>query len=159
MKHGDGRRPIVIGVGNTMRRDDGAGPSAGRMLAPLIGDENVAIIATADPVRLMDAWRHRPGAILVDACAGDGPPGALHKLVMNGPSEFLRLSDMHGGRSSVHVLGLASALRLADALGALPDELVLYTLAGQDFSFGEGLSPELASAMETLTQKIVEDYF
>ena len=48
---------------------------------------------------------------------------------------------------STHTLGLGEAVQLARRLGALPRELIIYGIEGQDFGYGPGLSPAVQSAM------------
>ena len=64
-------RPLVIGVGNAWRRDDGAGPA----VAAALGGP-----CTDDPSRLLDLWAGAEHAIVVDAAASGAPPGTIRRF-------------------------------------------------------------------------------
>src|SRR5690242_3534611 len=118
-------RPVVIGVGNPWRRDDGAGPA----VAHALGGS-----ATDDPVRLVELWEGASWAVVIDA-AQASPPGAIvHFDAAAGP--------LPAGlaRSSTHAFGLAETIELARTLDRLPARLDVYAVAGADFGPGLGLT-------------------
>ncbi|GAA1971237.1 hydrogenase maturation protease [Catenulispora subtropica] len=79
------RDAVVIGVGNTYRRDDGAGPAVVRALAAtpsaLPGHARLAV-CDGEPTRLIDLWRGADLAIVVDAVSADPDAGMLPGNVM-----------------------------------------------------------------------------
>lgn len=145
------RQPIVIiGIGNTMRRDDGVGPLA-------LDACKYESIADCDLYELdgkatdvIEAWRDRELAIVVDAvCAGD-EAGTLHDLVLSD------LDQTRAGASatSSHFAGLAESLVLGRSLGQLPVKLRVLGIEPGDLKHGFGLSPPVAAAMDSLVREI-----
>ena len=75
--------PVVIGIGNSFRRDDGVGPA---VAAELIGrdlDGLRVITCAAETAALLDAWDGAALAVLVDAVLG-GEPGKGFYQMMDG---------------------------------------------------------------------------
>ncbi|MFE9391892.1 hydrogenase maturation protease [Streptomyces sp. NPDC006784] len=145
-------RVIVIGVGNTFRGDDGAGPAAvARLRARMPPDGTAAGVRTVccdgDPVRLVDLWTDAALAVVVDAARAEPAcPGRIHRLEP-GATWPVRTTSSHG-------LGLGYAVALAHALGRLPGRLVVYAVEAADGSPGEGLTPAVAAALDPLVRRI-----
>lgn len=55
---------------------------------------------------------------------------------------------------STHGLGLADALELSRALGALPPKCILYAIEGGRFEAGAPLSPAVAFATEDVARRL-----
>lgn len=128
---------MVIGVGNSYRRDDGFGPA---VAAALAAPPDVAVVSCpAEPTAILDAWDGRRLAVVVDAAVGEQPgrirTGSVH--------------DYCGGGKpfSSHDLSLAQTYELGRALGRSPDELIVVTVAIDDAGHGVGLSPAVAAAL------------
>lgn len=140
---------LVIGAGNAMRRDDGAGLAAARRLrtAGVPARE-----AQGDLSGLAEAWAGADRVIVVDAVRTGAAQGTVHRFEVAEkplPAVF--------ARGSTHALGLAEAIELARALGRLPRSLVVYGIEGGDFSPGEGLSPPVARAVEDAAACIMKE--
>ena len=154
----DGRQRIaVIGVGNDFRRDDGVGWAVIDRLRERAGRRPLppgCVLATCDgePGRLMGLWEGVAFAVVVDAAhAHPGTPGRVHRLELDGGTL--------GGASatSSHGLGLGEAVQLAAALDRLPGRLVVYAVEGAEASFGNGLSPAVAEAVDALAETVEEE--
>ena len=138
----------ILGIGNPMRGDDGAGPAAVGMLSDL--PPNVELRAgTADPAALVDWLSEARRAILIDAAAPAGHPGRVRRIPW-GTQAPIRSDPA----TSTHGFGVAEALALADAMGELPPEVVLWTIEGQSFGEGEGLSPAVAAGLPNLASNV-----
>jgi hydrogenase maturation protease len=139
--------PLVIGIGNPWRRDDGAGLAVARLLA---GTPGVTVLEReGEPASLIDAWDGADALWLVDAVSSGAVPGALHRIDVAEqelPADFFR--------ASTHHLGLAEAVELARALGRLPARTVFYGIEGASFDAGEGQSPEVAAAAARAADEI-----
>lgn len=144
MKGGDGgRRRVVIGVGNRLRGDDGAGPAALDRLAGRLPPAVEMAECPGGVAELLAAWEGAASVYVVD-CAGPGAgsvgaPGAVHRI----DASIDPLPAALGAASS-HGLGLATAVELARTLGRLPPKLVVYAVAGDRFTPGTGVSPAVA---------------
>lgn len=136
----DGRPPrlVVVGVGQPLRGDDGAGPAVAQQLAALAGASLLVVNAGHAPENCLGSIvRFRPDAILfIDAARGGHAPGTLTWLR---PDE----ADSRGG--STHALSLAM---LAGYLSAETGAAVhVLGIEPDGLDFGEGLSPAVAAAV------------
>jgi hydrogenase maturation protease len=143
---------LVVGFGNALAADDGAGPAviAGlrrRGLPPGARAEE----GGQDALRLAGLWQGEPEIWLVDALLRGAPPGSTHRL---GHEEVLALPQRHG---TAHQLSLPECLRWL-AHGYPEMASVRYRLWGIEASrieLREGLSPEVAQAVERLCDELL----
>lgn len=143
--------PMVVGLGNPLRRDDAAGILAARRLTQVAPGLSV-LEASGEGAGLMDAWAGRECVYLIDAVRAGGEPGRLHRLDAHEreiPSDFFHYST--------HAFSLAEAVELARALGELPARLVIYGIEGCDFGTGEGLSPAVADGVGRAVAAILQE--
>ena len=128
----------VVGVGQRLRGDDGAGPAVAQRLAPLADAALLVVDAGHAPENCLGPIvRFRPDAILfIDAARGGHAPGELLWLR---PDE----ADSRGG--STHALSLAM---LAGYLAAESGAAVhILGIEPANVAFGEGLSPAVERAV------------
>ncbi|KPI19069.1 hydrogenase maturation protease [Actinobacteria bacterium OK074] len=150
-------RIAVVGVGNEFRHDDGVGWAVVERLRERAGagppspDTGFAT-CDGDPGRLIGLWQGAALAVVVDAAhAHPGTPGRVHRLELDAGQLVLPSA------TSSHGLGLGEAVELAGVLGLLPDRLVVYAVEGADGSFGTGLSPAVADAVEPLVAAVEDE--
>jgi Ni,Fe-hydrogenase maturation factor len=55
------------------------------------------------------------------------------------------------------MLGVNYALKLGRDLKILPHTVWIYTVAGQDFDYGEGVSPGVEAAVRSVAERIRSD--
>jgi hydrogenase maturation protease len=147
-----GRRVVVIGVGNTYRRDDGIGPEILARLAGLAADSVRLVLSDGEPARMIEAWTGASLAVVVDAVQADPPvPGRLHRIVLD------RADAPPARPVSSHGLGLGEAIGLARALDRMPDRLVIHAVEAADCGHGIGLTPAVAAAADALTSAVLRD--
>jgi hydrogenase maturation protease len=148
---GDGA--VVIGVGNSERGDDGAGPEVIRLLGSM-APPGMGLLATSgsDPATIMDAWAGVGTAIVVDAMISGAAPGSVTRFdLTQGPlPSAVRLV-------STHALGATTAVELARALGRLPARLIIYGIEAGTMGDGSGLSPPVAAAVDVAARLILEE--
>ncbi|HFD38265.1 MAG TPA: hydrogenase maturation protease, partial [Anaerolineae bacterium] len=60
------------------------------------------------------------------------------------------------GALSIHDAGLREALLLAEVLGVLPAEVIIYGVQPAHLDWGEGLSPAVEAALPELVNTIEE---
>ncbi|MES9538578.1 hydrogenase maturation protease [Actinomadura sp. NPDC000600] len=136
----------VIGVGNDLRRDDGAGPA---VVAALRGHTEARLAVTdGEPARLIDLWAGADLAIVVDAVRADPPePGRVHELDAGAAALTARpVTD--------HALGLGDAVALGSAMGRMPARLRVLAIEGADFGLGRGLTPRVAAAAGAVADRL-----
>jgi hydrogenase maturation protease len=152
VEHREDGAPLVIGVGNPYRRDDGVGIVVARRLRELAERALVVAEASGEGASLLDAFEGAPWVILIDAVASGAAPGTVVRLdaaVQPLPKQFFRYST--------HTLGVAEAVELARTLGCLPARLVIFGVEGAEYAAGEGLSPEVARAVGAVVGLILEE--
>ncbi len=143
---------IVIGVGNTMRGDDGVGPAAAEQLASRLTDEKSieVVVLCGEASGLIDAWTGRRRAVLVDAVATGAPAGTVHELVMG----TVPLPDWRAGFGT-HSAGLGEAIALGRALGRVPLDLRVIGVELADVGLGNAMSPAVAAAIPDVVERIL----
>jgi hydrogenase maturation protease len=136
---------IVIGVGNDLRRDDGAGPAVIAELRSRSPANVTLAVSDGEPSRLIDLWSGADVAIVVDAAPGR-------------PGRVSETDSVDGAppRTSSHALGVGVATRLGQALDRMPATLRIYVIEGADFGFGPGLCPPVARAVTEVADRIIE---
>lgn len=144
--------PYILGVGNRFRRDDGVGPAAAEILAAQGVD---ALAVDGDGATLATLWEGRSTVIVIDAMQSgrsQREPGAIRRLDANA-GEL-----PHGcGFFNSHAFGLAQAVETARALGRLPPRLIIFGVEGDDFGWGEMLSPAVAAALPTVLAAVMTE--
>ncbi|MBL8798951.1 MAG: hydrogenase maturation protease [Planctomycetia bacterium] len=122
---------LVIGYGNTLRRDDGLGPRIAAELAVLNWPGVKALVVPQLLPELAEALAACQLAIFVDArCDAPATPITVQALAPAADAW-----QPHGSNPAA-LLALAR-----DAFGRAAPAYWL-TVAGHDFGWGEGLSPE-----------------
>ena len=147
----------IIGIGNPMRRDDGVGPAAVACLEQSeVFDEEGAplelLTLDGEPTRLMDAWRDRRRAIVIDAARSGAVAGSIHRVEVGADP----LPAWAAGHSS-HSAGLAEAVDLGRTLDRLPEQLVVFGIETADVTLGEGLSDEVRGALPHLVRQVMAE--
>ena len=144
---GSGPRLLVIGIGNRFRRDDGAGP----VIADRLSEHGIETVELGgDGTELMQAWENGDHVILIDAALSGAAPGTIHHfdpISTEVPTGLFHYSS--------HQFSVAEAIEMARVLGRLPPRMVVYGIEGKDFSYGEEFSPEVAQALDSVTQAIL----
>lgn len=146
------RRPLVIGIGNAYRGDDGIGLTAAKRLSEK-GLGGVRIVEhDGEGTGLMESWKAADRVILIDAVSSGAAPGTLHRFdPLNEPlpRRFFQ--------SSTHAFGVAEGVELARAMNRLPQRLVVYGIEGKSFKAGEGISPEVARRIDLLVEGMIQE--
>ncbi|MCS6907887.1 MAG: hydrogenase maturation protease [Anaerolineales bacterium] len=144
---------LILGIGNPLYGDDGLGVRVAEILAkeklPAGVVVEVAALDGVDLILRMEGWKR---VILIDAVQMGKRPGTWHCFK---PEEVRLIAEGQG--FSLHEIGLASALELAQALGRLPQEVIIYGVEPQTLEVREGLSPSVQSAIPEIIQHILEE--
>ena len=138
---------VIVGAGNTFRRDDGAGLAAARRLRGTLSDDIPVLIKEGDCASLLDDWQDADAVVAIDAMSSGSEPGTIRRYDAHErplPSVF--------SRSSTHAFGIAEAIELARALGRLPQTTIVYGIEGANFDTGETLS----SAVEAAAARVAD---
>jgi hydrogenase maturation protease len=136
---------LVIGLGNELRADDGAGVAVARRLrrGPL-PDEVEVREEHGEPIGLLDRWEGRDAVLIVDTMRSGAPPGTIRRLdVTDG-----RLPRAAQETGSTHAIALGEAIELARALDRLPPAVLVLGIEGTRFDIGAPLSDPVAAAID-----------
>jgi hydrogenase maturation protease len=128
---------VVIGLGNSYRRDDGVGPAVAAEVEAR-QPPGVRVVCAAETTAILDAWAGAHLAVVVDAVIG-GTPGRVRLCALDDLVEDALVSS--------HELGLRQTYELGRVLGRAPQSVVVVTVDADDTGHGEGLSPAVATAL------------
>lgn len=138
-------KTLVLGVGNTLLSDEGAGVHTVRLLQQRYGETPQASFVDAGTLSfaLAPLIEEAGGLIVVDAAQLDAAPGTVR--VYEG-EELDRLLAARR-RLSVHEVSLVDLLALVRLTGRLPARRALIGIQPQTFALGEQPSPAVARAI------------
>ena len=144
---------LVLGLGNLLCEDDGVGVAAvHRLMRDYAMDEGELVEDGGTlGLALLPLIERADRAILVDAIAGDGPPGSPVRLEGDevAPAVYERLSP--------HQIGVADLLAGASLLGRAPAQLVVVGVVPASIGLGLGCTPAVAAAIPDLVQRVVAE--
>jgi hydrogenase maturation protease len=145
------RRINVIGVGNTLMCDDGAGPAAiealrGRSLPPHV-DLYDAGLAASDVLTMLDP---RDRLIVIDAVRAGGEPGAVYRA---GAGEF----ETQACAFSLHEVSVMPALAMEAVCGREFRDVTIFGVEPGTVGWGEGLSAEVTAGVDRIVEAILEE--
>jgi hydrogenase maturation protease len=147
------RRVLIIGYGNSLRADDGAGPAVAERLDEQGVPARVVCCHQLTP-ELAQMLAEAELAVFIDAC-DDGQPGRVRcRDVAPSPQRGISAIDHH--------LSPATLLAWArDLYGHVPQAVVV-TIDGQEWGHTSKLSPRVAAAAglaETAVRELIRSRF
>ena len=138
---------LVVGYGNTLRRDDGLGQVAVQRIESLVQDDEVKVMVVHQMgIELAEDLRDADLVILIDAHVGDAP-GTLKETEV--------VPDNASLESFSHHLNPGVLMGCVEALYGTHPETVIYSIAADSFDFGEGLSPSVEATLSLLIDKVL----
>lgn len=148
-------KTLILGLGNTLRADDGAGPAAVAALSSMDLPLHVEIIDGGTPgletVLLLQGYKR---VIIVDAADMGLQPGQWRRFT---PDTAELKSSENKLQGTLHAAGLAEALVLAGALDVLPPTLIIYGIQPKSLDWSQDLTEPLKAALPDLINSIVEE--
>ncbi len=145
---------VIIGMGNPLLSDDGAGIAVAHAVAERLRhrmDLTVTELHTGG-IRLMEAMAGFKRAVVVDAMLSGAAPGTLQRFE---PSSFVTTKNTF----SSHDTDFATAYGLGLMAGvALPEQVSFWGIEAREFDlFGEQFTPEVAAALPGAVDRIVAE--
>ncbi|MBN1862328.1 MAG: hydrogenase maturation protease [Dehalococcoidales bacterium] len=141
---------LVLGIGNPILGDDGAGIEIARRLKERAPD--VAVEETNEAaISLLDLITGYDKLIIIDSIkTGKGKPGELYKLSLEDLGVNLDCASFHG-------MDIATAFEVGESLGCdMPRSVSIYAVEVKDNSnFAEGCTPEVAGRIPLAVQQII----
>lgn len=150
----DSSRTLILGIGNTLLSDEGAGIHVIRELAEHLGDR--ADIELMDggtlSFTLAGAIEEADRLIVVDAANLDAPPGTTRVFVGDDMDNFV------GGnrKRSVHEVGLIDLMAIARLTDRLPGARALIGIQPHDLDWGETPSPAVSAAIPVACRHVLD---
>jgi hydrogenase maturation protease len=144
-------RKVVLGLGNTLNRDEGLGVYALDLVRARLG-ENAPVevldggVLGMGLLPLVESCGH---LLLLDAVDTGDPAGTVTELARAEIPLFARLN------LSLHQVGFQEVLKFASARGRLPAELALVGAQPADISVGYGPSPAIAAVLPAIADRAV----
>lgn len=144
---------LVLGLGNPLCRDDGLGGRVIEMLTEKNLPAQVALIDGGTPgwgvANFLQGWSR---VILIDAADMGLLPGTWRRFRMEDVS-----LGVNSGCISLHEPGLAEGLALGQALGMLPQDIILYCVQPEYTEEGIGLTSVVEAVLPELVENILLD--
>jgi hydrogenase maturation protease len=141
---------VVLGLGNTVLRDDGVGIYTARALRGELGGEADVIEAELAGMDLIEMLQGYDRAIIIDAIQLDGEePGTVFRLRPDDMRITPRLASFHD-------IDLVTALALGNRLGFhMPKDVVVYAVQVEDvLTLEEGCLPSVERIIPSLVAEI-----
>ncbi len=143
----------VIGIGNRLRGDDAVGPLLIDKLSSQTNPGLELIDAGSDALGLLEYLEGHDKMIIVDACKMGKQPG---ELVCFDPTQASMI--LVDEPLSLHGLGLAEALRMAESLHMLPEDLKIIGIEPYSIQFNGELSAPVQQALKSAIDKVHEEF-
>jgi hydrogenase maturation protease len=144
---------LIIGLGNLLRGDDGVGVRVAQALAARALPPGVEVVdGGTQGLGIVNLMEGRRRVIVVDAADVGRPPGQFVRFTL----ARARLSG-DNRHLSLHAAGLGDALLLAQALGTLPGEVVIFGLQPASLEWDSELSPQVEAALPGLIAAVLAE--
>jgi len=135
---------LVLGLGNILLRDEGAGVRLVERLEERceLAPEVEVLDGGTSGMDLIHTIADRDALIVCDAVRSESPPGTVIRIAGDELPAFFRT------RLSPHQLGLSDVLAALSLLERVPPRVVLIGIVPQDLDLGVELSPTVQRALE-----------
>ncbi|MCS6844534.1 MAG: HyaD/HybD family hydrogenase maturation endopeptidase [Caldilineales bacterium] len=145
---------LVLGIGNTLQRDEGVGVHAlAALQAALSPAEAAGAVTFLDGgtlgLALLPVVEDATHLLILDAVDAHLPPGAVVELADD------EIPLYSGVKLSQHQVTFQEVLALAGLRGRLPARLHLIGVQPADLSLGVDLSPTVAAVLPAVVQRAI----
>lgn len=135
---------LILGIGNVLLSDDGAGVHAARLLAPQLAQyPDVQVLDGGTLSFSLAPFIESANCLIVlDAMQLSQPPGTVQRFLDTEVDEVLGRA-----RLSVHEIGLRDVLQLARLAGRCPARRALIGIQPESLEWGTAPTPAVDSAL------------
>ncbi|MFQ5867864.1 MAG: hydrogenase maturation protease [bacterium] len=143
---------VVLGVGNLLLRDEGAGVQLIKRLREMKFDEGVELVdGGTSLLDFLPQMKDISKLIIVDAVKLGGKPGRTYRICVDD-------SLLKGGKgmTSLHQLGVVETLAIAQKMGKLPPTVII-GIEPKEIAYGLELSPEIEREMGKMVNLILDE--
>ena len=132
---------LIVGYGNALRGDDGAGPLAAELLRDRIHRPDIEILSQHQLLpELMEPISRASRVIFIDASVS-GRAGKVHRIPLRPAPACARVT---------HHATPEALLAGAQSLYGHTPEATLYVIPGRNFQVGQELTPSVRRAVNEL---------
>ena len=143
---------VVLGVGNLLLTDEGAGVHLIQKLREMEIGEGVELIdGGTSLLDFLSQIEEISKLIILDAIKLGGKAGTTYKICVD--DSFLKAER---GMTSLHQLGVVETLAIARKMGKLPPTVII-GIEPKEISYGLELSPEVEREMEKMVNLILDE--
>ena len=147
-------KTLVLGMGNPILSDDGAGIKVVREVGKNLDDPQITISETsAGGLSLLDSIVGYDKVIIIDTIQTEkGKVGQIYRMK---PEDFSFAKHF----SSPHQINLITALELGKMLNlGMPQEITILAVEAKDVSnFGERCTPEVERAIPEVVKMVLKE--
>ena len=138
---------LILGVGNSIQKDDGIGVHVLEELEKLSLPETIELFdgGTAG-FDLINIVANRDKVVVIDAVNGGETPGTIYKFT---PEDIKSRSIMY---DSLHQLGIIESLQMAKLLDKYPKECVIFGVEPKEIDWGL----ELTELLKLKVPKVID---
>lgn len=146
-------RVLVLGLGNTLLRDEGVGVCVIQALAEryVMPAEVEIVDGGTCGMELLDIIAGCNHLLICDAVRADAPPASLIRLA------DAQVPALFQNRYSPHQLGVADVLATLSLTDETPDSITLIGVVPKDLALGLELSREVAQAAERAVECLADE--
>jgi hydrogenase maturation protease len=145
------RRTAVIGIGNILMADEGAGIEALGLLEKRGCPDFVELVDAGTAFfAIVPDLRDFEKLIILDVARGGQDPGTVYRF---------ELDDVKGDDVllSLHDIGVVDALRMEKLVGKVPQDIVFFGIEPERVELSIGLSPGIAKRLDYLVDRVLEE--
>jgi len=141
----------VLGVGNILLQDEGFGVRVvEKLMSYYTFPENVEVLDGGTlGMELMRFLMGTDKLIIIDAIAGNGPPGTVYEMEQDQVKAYFR------EKVSMHELGIQDVLAVLEVLEKPIKELVVLGVQPATIDVGLELTPTAAGAVGAVIDKVI----
>jgi hydrogenase maturation protease len=148
-----GSWPLIVGFGNVLLRDDGAGVQLmGRIHQALGADAARFIDGGTMSFSLLPYFEATDAILVIDAADVGGFPGMVRLYEDEAMDGFLQIVR----RRTVHEVGLIDLMDMARLSACLPKRRALLCIQPETIAWGSDLSPCVTKALIPATEVALE---
>ena len=148
------KRILVLGLGNILNRDEGAGVYALKELEKILPEKIKAEVELVDGgvlgMDLLPYVERASHLLILDAVDIGAQPGELREYTKD------EIELFYHGRISWHQLGFQEVLAVAKVRGKYPENVYLIGVQPADIKTGLGLSRKMKTSVQRTAKRAVE---
>lgn len=143
----------VLGVGNLLLTDEGAGIHAVEKIRELVESRQVEVIDGGTlGLDLLSVFEEADKVIIIDCARGGDVPGSIYRFGIDNLKRTTR--DL---KLSMHDFNLVDVINLAEALGKKLPEIIFYGIEPASLDWGTELTPEVKEAVNEVVKLVVKE--